>query len=208
MLKIIVFVCILVLSFYECRSEQYVFFLHNRYLQEYGLEGIHEEYGRVEYQEILSAFQKQNFTVISEVRTKNTNWREYALKVKNQVDSLLKKGVKPDHITVVGTSMGGYIAQAVSELLKNKNIKYVFIGCCSDEDIADPNSPVYYGKILSIHEKSDVLAGSCIKMKEKAGSNVTKFKEIELSTGLKHGFLFKALPAWLEPTIKWVKGED
>lgn len=28
---------------------------------------------------------------------------------------------------------------------------------------------------------------------------------MELQTGLKHGFLFKALPAWLEPTIAWGK---
>lgn len=196
------------LSNMNTQAQKYIFFLHNRYLQEFGLESVHAEYGRVEYPEIIEAFQKQKINVISEVRPKNTNWKEYALKVKSQIDSLLDKGIKPEHITVVGTSMGGYIAQEVSGLMKNKSIKYVFIGCCSDEDSSDPNSPVFYGSVLSIHEKSDALAGSCMKMKEKAGSNVTKFKEIELNTGLKHGFLFKALPQWLEPTIRWAKGED
>lgn len=42
-------------------------------------------------------------------------------------------------------------------------------------------------------------------MKVNSKSNVTKFKEIELTTGLKHGFLFKALPEWIKPTITWVK---
>lgn len=196
------------LSNMNTQAQKYIFFLHNRYLQEFGLESVHAEYGKVEYQEILSAFKKHKFNVISEVRPKNTNWQDYTQKVKNQIDSLLTIGIKPYHITVVGTSMGGYIAQAVSSLLKNKSINYVFIGCCSDEDSSDPNSPVFYGRVLSIHEKSDALAGSCMKMKEKAGSNVTKFKEIELNNGLKHGFLYKALPQWLEPTIRWAKGED
>lgn len=190
------------------QAQKYIFFLHNRYLQEFGLESVHAEYGRVEYPEIIEAFQKQKINVISEVRPKNTNWKEYALKVKSQIDSLLDKGIKPEHITVVGTSMGGYIAQEVSGLMKNKSIKYVFIGCCSDDDHLDSKSPVYYGSILSIFEKSDDIGRSCQKMKDKSGSSVVKYKDIELNTGLKHGYLFKALPAWLEPTIRWVKGED
>ncbi|MBI3258444.1 MAG: alpha/beta hydrolase [Ignavibacteriae bacterium] len=208
MIKIVLFSIIFVLSGMVCRAQEYVFFLHNRYLQEFDLQSVHPEYGRVEYQEILDVFRKQKFTVFSDIRPKGSSGDDYAQKVKRQIDSLLSKGVKPNHITVVGTSMGGYIAQYVSSLLKNKNIKYVFIGCCSDKDYLDPKSPTYYGSILSIYEKSDDIGRSCQMMKEKSGSSVVKYKEIELNTGLKHGFLYKALQVWLEPTIKWAKGED
>lgn len=187
-------------------SQEYVFFFHNRYLQEFGVESVHPEYGRVEYHDIIEAFKQQNFIVFSEVRKKGSTGDEYAQKAKHQVDSLLAKGVKPNQITVIGTSMGGYIAQTISGLLKNTRIKYVFIGCCVGDEHLNPNSTTFYGSILSIYEKSDDLGQSCVTMKEKSSKTVVMFKEIELRTGLKHGFLFKALPQWLEPTIKWVKG--
>ncbi len=203
---ITLFLILLFCSTSSSISQEYIFFFHNRYLQEFGLESMHPEYGKVEYEEIVGAFRKQNFIVFNEVRKKGSSGDEYAQKAKHQIDSLLSKGVKPEQITVIGTSMGGYIAQTVSAQLKNKNIKYVFIGCCSDDDHLNPNSALIYGRILSIHEKSDVLGKSCIKVIEKSSKTVVKFKEIELSTGLNHGFLFKALPEWIEPCIKWAKG--
>jgi len=53
----------IVILFYSCMdvfSQEYVFFLHNSFLQEYGLEGIHPEYGRVEYQEIINTLKSRN----------------------------------------------------------------------------------------------------------------------------------------------------
>ena len=35
---------------------------------------------------------------------------------------------------------------------------------------------------------------------------IKHFKEIELNTGMGHGFLFKPLKEWIEPTIKWANG--
>lgn len=35
---------------------------------------------------------------------------------------------------------------------------------------------------------------------------VGNFKEVELATGLGHGFLFKPLHVWIQPTVKWAKG--
>jgi hypothetical protein len=40
----------------------------------------------------------------------------FAGKVKSQIDSLLHAAVRPEDITVAGTSKGGYIAQYVSSL--------------------------------------------------------------------------------------------
>ena len=196
---------LLLLCIYSALSsgQNYVFFLHNKFLEEYGLQDSHPEYGKCEYAAILQRFRSEGLIVISELRPKNADAVKYAQKIAKQVDSLVKKGVKPSHITVVGTSKGGYIAQYVSDVLKNKEVNYVFIGCC-DADISNMPAIKYYGNILSIYERSDA-PHSCGQMKSRSGAGVTRFKEIELNTGLKHGFLYKPLDGWMKPAIAWAK---
>ena len=62
-----------------------------------------------------------------------------------------------------------------------------------------------YGNILSIYEHSDV-AQSCRDYRADA-TGIKDWKEIEVNTGLKHGFLFRPMKEWVEPTVAWAKGE-
>ncbi len=202
MRKIIFTLCLFVLPC-QVIAGGYVFFLHNMYAELYGTNVAHPEYGKVEYSQILDRFRKEGFTVISELRAKNTDVKTYASKVVKQIDSLIAKGVKPNDITVIGTSKGGYIAQYVCSYMKSEQMNFVFIGCCSgDEGLPEIN---YYGHILSIHERSDELGKTCKGMQDAKGNRITRFKEIELNTGLKHGFLYKAMPEWLDPSVKWAR---
>ena len=186
-------------------SKRYLFFLHNRFIEELGLEASHPEYGRAEYAGILQAFKQEGLAVISEVRAKNTDGKTYALKVKGQIDSLLKAGVLPANITVVGTSKGGYIAALVSGMAQNSALNFVIIGYCPDEDPAAAPEFNISGNILFIYEKSDAIAGSCIKLKTASAGKIGRFKEIELNTGLKHGFLYKPLKEWIAPSVAWAR---
>ena len=188
-------------------AQNYIFFLHNRYLEGRELDDPHKEYGKAEYAEILGFFRKENFVVLSEKRPKDTDTKEYAQKVKNQIDSLLKIGITANHITVIGTSKGGYIAQYISTFLANPDINYVFIGCFQENDLTQLPEIQFCGNILTIYEKSDVLGASAIKRKEASKLKINHFREIELHTGLKHGFLYKALPEWMEPCKKWARRE-
>lgn len=191
---------------FKLYNERYVFFLHNRFLETHGLEESHPEYGRMEYKEILSEFEKNNLKVISEKRNGNINAREYAQGIVNQIDSLISIGVQPNKITVVGTSKGGYISQYVSTLANNPNLNFVFIASYRNSDIQNIPEINYCGNILTISEKSDPYGVSAIKRKENSNCKIVNFKEIELNTGMSHGFLFKPLKEWIEPTIKWAKG--
>lgn len=184
-------------------QQNYLFFLHNMYLELYGTEGVHPEYGKAEYNEIIDKFRKEGLIVISELRPKGTDGNIYASKVVRQIDSLIKTGVSPSHITVAGTSKGGYIAMYTSGILKKSDVNYVLIGCCGAQSVADDDIHLY-GNILSIYENSDAY-GSCQNTKMKPGSDVKHFKEIELHTGLKHGFLYKASDGWIKPTATWAK---
>lgn len=184
-------------------DQKYIFFLHNKFVEENDLSTAHPEYGKAEYNEILASFRKDNFIVFSEIRSKNTNAATYAKKVVKQIKGLLQKGVSSNKITVIGTSKGGYIAQYVSTYLANPDVNFVFIGCFMDRDIEESPEINFCGNILTIYEKSDIYGVSAIKRKETSKLKVNQFREIELHTNLKHGFLYKALDEWIVPAKKW-----
>lgn len=186
---------------------RFVFFLHNRFLETHELEEHHPAFGRTEYKEILWEFEKSGFWVISEKRNGNVNVRDYAQGVVNQIDSLISTGVAPSKITVVGTSKGGYIAQYVSTLANNPELNFVFIASFQDDDIQNIPEINYCGNILNIYERSDPYGVSALKRKEESACKIEHFKEVELNTGMGHGFLFKPLKAWIEPTIRWANGD-
>lgn len=207
MFKNIIYTFVLLISCISY-SQNYVFFLHNKFLEENDLETVHPEYGKAEYKDILEEFRKADCIVLSEKRKKNTDVKKYATKIVSQIDSLFKKGVQPKQITVIGTSKGGYIAQYVSTYLKNPNVNFIFIGCFTKSDIRKFPDIQFCGRILNIYEKSDNFGVSAIKRKKTSKLEIKEFKEIELNTNLKHGFLYKALPQWINPCIEWIKKDN
>ncbi|WP_312509150.1 alpha/beta hydrolase [Chryseobacterium culicis] len=187
------------------QQKQYIFFLHNKFLENHSFEEKHPKYGVAEYETILKKLRNQNTIVISEKRKADTDPEVYAEKIKRQIDSLLKKGVLARNITVVGTSQGGYIAQYVSFYEKNPQLKFVFIGASfKDDSLEKDKNFKLYGRILSITEKSDEGHVPMSKEQRLVRSDIKDFKEIELNTGLNHGFLFKALNEWIMPVKDWV----
>lgn len=188
------------------KENNYVFFLHNKFLEENPDGAFSTEYGvKAEYNRVLESFRKDGFVVFSEKRKPKTNGIEYAKKVTKQIDSLISKGVKPNHITVVGTSKGGYIAQYISTIAKNQDLNFVFIGSYQDIDIEETPEIEFCGNILTIYEKSDVFGVSALKRKQLSKLPIPHFKEIELNTGLKHGFLYIASDEWIKPCKMWAK---
>ena len=189
----------------KTEEKNYIFFLHNKFVEENDFKVEHPEYGKAEYSEIIKEFEKDDFIVLSEKRKKNADTELYAEKIVSQIDSLLKIGVKANHISVIGTSKGGYIAQYVSTIIANPNLNFVFIGCFQESDIENYPEINYCGNILTIYEKSDFYGVSAIKRKTSSKLKINKFKEVELNTNLKHGFLFKPLKEWIEPSKMWAK---
>ncbi|CAL2086057.1 conserved hypothetical protein [Tenacibaculum sp. 190524A05c] len=190
----------------KTEPSKYLFFLHNRFLETHELNDIHPEYGRTQYKEILAKFQNAGFNVISEKRKGNVNARAYAHLIINKIDSLIQSGIQAQNITVAGTSKGGYIAQYVSSLANNPNLNFVFVASFQESDIEHIPEINYCGNILNIYEKSDPFGVSAIKRKNSSTCHIQNFKEIQLNTGLKHGFLFQPLQEWIQPTIEWANG--
>jgi hypothetical protein len=208
-LVFVLLICIAQLSFSQknndSTNERYVFFLHNKFIEDHSLEENHPQYGNPHYYEILNEFKKEGFTVYSEKRPKNTDVKKYAKKIVLKIDSLLNSGIDPGRITVIGTSKGGYIAQYVSTYLANPDVNFVFIGSFREIDLKNMGDINFCGNILNIYEKSDIYGNSAVKRKLTSKLKVTRFYEIELNTGLEHGFLFRPLQEWIRPSILWTE---
>lgn len=183
----------------------YLFFLHNRFLEGHSLKEKHEEYGRAEYKEIIARFEELGFTVISEKRPENTVVNTYAEKVLKQIDSLKALNVPSENITLVGTSKGGYIAQYVSSYAKDSLLNFVFVGSVHNDDINELPANQWYGRICTIYEASDDFTTSALKKFEVNKGLILDFYELKLSTGKKHGYLYKANDEWILPAANWGK---
>lgn len=170
------------------QAAHYLFFLHNRWVEDHALDVAHPDYGICEYEAIIDTFEANNFQVISEIRPSGTDVTAYARKVVLAIDSLLGQSVAPERITVVGTSKGGYIAMYVSSYLQNKDVNFVFIGCCVEANVLALPAIQFCGRILSIYEESDDWGQSCRSMKDRSNLSVSAFQEIALQTGMRHGY--------------------
>ncbi len=183
-------------------TSRYLFYLHGR-IVENGRRPNSPQYGFYEYDQILDTFKKRGFLVMSEQRPKGTEVEEYAKKIAAQISILMKTGVSPRHITVVGASQGSFIAMLVSTYLKNRDLNFVFIAGCS-ANAADMLKLVdLHGNVLSIYEQSDV-AGTCEHYRADA-TGIGEYEETQLRTGLRHGFIYRPMIEWVDPTVAWAK---
>lgn len=181
---------------------RYLFYLHGYIVEAGNTRPASPKFGVYEYQQILETFRLGGFVVIGEARKKNPEIEPYATKVTEQIRQLIKAGVQPQHITLIGASQGSWIAMLASTYLENRNLNFVLIAACS----ADPGFLKVvnlHGNVLSIYEKSD-LAQSCENYRADA-TGINEWKEKQVSTGLKHGFLYRPLKEWTDPAIAWAK---
>ncbi|MGH9944570.1 MAG: alpha/beta hydrolase [Pyrinomonadaceae bacterium] len=186
--------------------EPYLFYLHGRIIEVRGTRPTHERYGVYEYEQILETFRRAGFNVLSEARPPETVEREYAAKVVRQIESLLRAGVAPGRVTVVGASKGAIIAMWVSTLLRYRDINFVLMAGCNDATLRRHDVKLY-GNVLSIHEASDEGLGTCRKFFEQSGG-LNRSREIKLNTGLGHGFIYRPLKEWVGPAAAWAASAE
>ena len=182
------------------RSARYLFYVSGYIVAEGNTRPTSPKYGVYEYQEILESFKKRGFVVISDARKQSPEIVPYAAKVAAQVKQLLNAGVPPQNITIVGASQGSWIAMLVSTYTANRDVNFVFLAACAADD-GFLKSVDLHGNVLFISERTD-LPGSCQRFRDDA-KGIREYKAIEINTGLKHGFLYRPLKEWIEPTIEW-----
>jgi hypothetical protein len=186
-------------------DKKYLFYLHGRIIEDQGAENaVSEKFGKYEYQKILKTFEDAGFQVISEARPKDTDADKYADKIVGEIKLLLEAETTAKQITVVGASKGSLIAQLISTRLANKSVNFVLMANCN-KWVEENYQINLHGRILSIYEKSDTIGGNSCESIKNNSKGISEYKEIEINTKLDHGFLYKPLKEWVEPTISWAK---
>lgn len=165
------------------------------------------KFGVYEYEQILEAFRQAGFVVISEARKQTHEIEPYAEKVAGKVRQLLNAGIPPRNITVVGASQGAWIGMLASTYLKNRRLNFVVIGACgADEGFLQLVD--LHGDVLFIAERTDRSpVARCQRFRDDA-TGLGESKLVETNTGQGHGFLYRPMKAWVEPTIAWARRPD
>jgi hypothetical protein len=185
-------------------SHKFLFYLHGGVVTVLGNNAINQsrpEWGPYEYLSILDSLQKNGFNIISEIRKEGINNNYYIHKIVNQIETLLRAGVKSHNLLVVGASAGGEIALHVAANLNNQDIKFVLMGGCWPETYKDYLDLNLSGHFLSIIESTDPH-GTCNKIFI-GRKNISSYEEIALNTGLSHGFIYKGYKEWIDPIMQW-----
>ena len=184
-------------------TRSYLFYLHGLIVEEAGIRPKSEEHGYYEYELILEELARAGFIVISEAREKGTEIKLYAENIAAQIKELLANKVPPGNITVAGASKGGIISAYVSTMLKEKEINYIFVAGLFEKCLKDESLKLY-GKILSIHDRSDKLSITPSLYFQRS-EGLGQFKEIVLSLDIGHGLIYRPYREWIDPLLDWVK---
>ncbi|NHN24722.1 hypothetical protein FIA58_003450 [Flavobacterium jejuense] len=188
---------------YKQYNKKHIFYIHGRIIEIQGKNAVSEEFGKYEFDSIIEAIKVDNSTVHAEIRNENVDAKKYAIKISKKIDNLVKNGVQPINITVIGASKGAIIASNISDINTNA-INYVLLAGNNDYQEAN-NDWKFHGQVLCIYDLSDEIAGKNYNHWKNKKNNTTKFEQLELKTNLGHGFLYKPLKNWTEPTKKWIK---
>jgi len=184
-------------------TKTYLIYLHGRIIENSGPRPTDSRYGLYDYPAVLEALSSRGAVVISAQRPPGTDANRYAGVVVSQVEDLIDRGVPPGNIVVAGFSKGGGIATRVSSFLRRPQVRFVLLAACPGGPTA-PNIRLT-GRVLSVHEASDTLAGSCKPLADQP-EQPRSFREIEISTGKLHGAFYMPLPIWVDPVLDWVHG--
>jgi hypothetical protein len=182
----------------------YLFYISGYIVEAGNTRPTSPKFGVYEYAQILDTFKQSGFIVISEARKQTTDIESYAAKVAERVRRLLNAGIPAQNITVVGASQGGQITMLISTYLKRRDLNYVVIGACGADEgflkLVD-----LHGSVLFIAERTERYPISLCQRFRDDATGLVDHKEVETNTGQEHGFLYRPMKEWVEPTIGWAQ---
>lgn len=176
---------------------------------------------RYETTALAKAFSERGYTVITEIRPRNTAEEDYSNKITTQVRQLISQGVKAENIVLAGHSKGAVITLFSAGMLSDAKLNFVVMAGCalpSTTRIANINprqlyvriiekyAPKSQGRMLSIYDKEDNEFQTCQEY-EKVASGL-KLTEIVIDTGSASGkghAFYSPDPRWLEIVLDWLK---
>lgn len=187
----------------EPSNMKHIFYLHGMIIETQGTNAESPEFGRYLYQDILDSLKGTGAVLHAVVRTADTDFEDFCRKTSGQIDELTEDGVKPGNITIIGAFKGAIIAMNIA----NSNaVNYVLLVANIDR-LEQENDWNLNGNILAIYESSDTIAGKDYQYWIDRSTHADRFEQLELHTGLNHGFLYRPIPECLNPVKNWMSNE-
>lgn len=188
------------------QNTRHIIYLHGRIVELQGKAAFSEEHGKYELDSILDALKDGNAQVYCELRPENTEVPAYAQKLSRMIDSMVGTGIAPKNISVIGASKGALIAATTSSI-NPQPVNYVLMGG-NNRTIEQQNDWHFHGRVLCIYDPSDTIAGRNYDYWKAHSPQVKAFEQLELREQLGHGFLYRPLPSWTVPALKWARNES
>ena len=185
----------------QTAEKNVLLFLHNAWFENNKDGEVHKQFGSYDFEGIKAALATGG-KVLAPERRPNTDPKTAADDLVKDIEALIASGKAPGSIKVIGASKGAYIAQLASESLNRTQIRWILVGGCHNERMDKGNVPKMTGKVLSVYDTSDAIAGPCRRYRDLFAAT-DEFEEIAISTGRDHGFQFVADGAWIRPALSW-----
>jgi len=182
-------------------SVHYLVYLHGAILENKPKNPISPRFGPYRYREILDALTARGFRVVFEPRPARASVTRWAEHIAVELQRLIDAGVPASNLTVVGFSKGAVIAVLASGKIENEDINWVIEAGCGRWIERFP-TVVPHGRILSIYDRTDTMAGSCSELFSRM-STQDRTDEIVLELDRGHGAFYSPDPAWMKPCVEW-----
>lgn len=182
-------------------EDSLVIFLHNAWFEKEKGGAPNPKFGIYAFDDIKTALAKGGELRAPE-RGPGADPKAEAAALTAKIRAAIDAGWAPEAIKVIGASKGAYIAQLASAELGDPGIEWVLVGGCHNKRMAAGEPPAMTGRVLSIVEETDKVAGACTPY-EGLHAGTATFDEIIVTTGLDHGFQFTAEAAWIDPALAW-----
>lgn len=187
---------------------RYLFYLHGRIVEQQGPEAVSPRFGAYAFHDIVAALGARGHHVIAEQR--DPGGLDYVERLVRHVDQLMAQGVPAQNIAVVGFSKGGYMTLRAANQLQNAEIRFAILAGCIEGVISgtDRSADGLQGRVLSMVDAADDLAGSCVPFFER-NPQIAAPRDVVFRTGAAHGLFYRADPVWLDPLLDWlVEGQS
>ncbi len=178
-----------------------VIFLHNAFFEKNKDGQAHKRFGPYDFEGIKAALRKDR-TLIAPERGPDADPQQAADALVANVKEMIESGRSADRIKVIGASKGAFIAQLASAKLEEPEMRWVLVGGCHTKRMSKGGFPAMTGRVLSIYDSSDQIAGPCAPYKPLT-AKTSSFEEISISLGEGHGFQFSGNSAWITPALDW-----
>lgn len=162
---------------------------------------LHSDASRVDHQAMARYFIDQGHDVTT-FWLDNDNPVGSSRLVALRVNQLIRDGISPERINVIGSGPTSTVAAFTSANVANMRVNYVLLGQC-DPAIRQQYHFTMSGRVMGIYDDSDSTSFTCRALWN-GSPRVSERKQLVTSTGLGAGLFDRPHEAWTNPVMAWV----